>query len=73
MGRLERTGSYKIPKLKNDLDVFNQGSKPRKRRGQLNGLTVAPIAEDLAGEKSSDRKTIDSLEKDKQRIAHMNE
>jgi hypothetical protein len=35
-------------------------------------LTVAPIKEDLAGEKSSDRKTIDS-EQDKKRIAHMNE
>ena len=44
-----------VPKLENELDVFNQGLKPRKRRERLNGLTVAPIAEDLAGEKSSDR------------------
>lgn len=72
MGRLVRENSFKVPKLKNELDIFNQGSGPRKRRGRLIGLSVDPIAEDIGGEKSTDRKTI-TAEWDKIRMAKMSD
>ena len=72
VGRLVRENSFNVPKLKNELDIFNQGSKPGKRRGRLHGLSVDPIAEDVGGEKSSDRKTI-TVEMDKKRMAQMSE
>lgn len=48
-----------MPKLKNEIELYG-GTKSKRRRGprQAFGLDVAPIAEDVGGEKSSDRKTI---------------
>ena len=77
VGKLVREGSFKVPKLKNELDIFNQGSKPRKRKGRLFGLNVDPIAEDIKGEKSTDRQQIMGLslknDSDKERMVQMTE
>ena len=65
VGKLIREGSFKVPKLTNELELYS--GKPKRKRGprQNIGLDVATIQEDITGEKSTDRYKIGKLEENK--------